>query len=80
MLHRGIHELVIRPFRIAEAEFRVWRALLPQQVADTDPMRWMRLTSSSRAGGVLRYSMTRGTSPLLRISASTLRDVPQVGL
>ena len=34
----------------------------------------------SRSGGVFRYSMTVGSSPLLRIRASTLRDVPQTGL
>ena len=44
------------------------------------PMRRIRSTSSARAGGVFRYSMTRGSSPLLRIRPSTLRDVPQAGI
>jgi hypothetical protein len=36
--------------------------------------------SSSRVGGVFKYSMTFGSSPELRIIASTFRDVPQAGL
>ena len=44
------------------------------------PMRWMRPLSSSRVGGVFRYSMTCGSSPLLRMRARVLRDVPQAGL
>jgi len=34
----------------------------------------------ARSGGVLRYSMMAGSMPLLRISPSTLREVPQAGL
>ena len=30
--------------------------------------------------GVLRYSMTRGSAPLLRIMARVLREVPHLGL
>jgi hypothetical protein len=37
-------------------------------------------TSRSRVGGVFRYSMISGSSPLYRIIASVLRDVPQSGL
>jgi hypothetical protein len=37
-------------------------------------------TSLSRLGGVFRYSMTVGSSPLWRIMARVLRDVPQSGL
>jgi hypothetical protein len=36
--------------------------------------------SSARLGGVLRYSMTRGSMPALRIIASVLREVPQSAL
>ena len=36
--------------------------------------------SFSLEGGVLRYSMTTGSMPAWRISASVLRDVPQAGL
>ena len=35
----------------------------------------MSATSSARVGGVFRYSTIVGSSPLLRISASALRDV-----
>jgi hypothetical protein len=37
-------------------------------------------TSFARPGGVFMYSTTSGSTPLLRISASVLRDVPQSGL
>src|SRR3954454_11341643 len=41
-------------------------------------------TTSSRIlsfeGGVLRYSITTGSMPAWRISASVLRDVPHAGL
>jgi len=36
--------------------------------------------SRARVGGSFRYSMTTGSSPLRRIMASVLRDVPQAGL
>jgi hypothetical protein len=36
--------------------------------------------SRARLGGFFRYSMTSGVSPLCRIIASVLRDVPQAGL
>jgi hypothetical protein len=31
-------------------------------------------------GGILGYSMTTGSTPLWRLMASALRDVPQSGL
>jgi hypothetical protein len=34
----------------------------------------------SRLGGSFRYSMMIGSSPLCRIIASVLREVPQFGL
>ena len=34
----------------------------------------------AREGGVFRYSTTCGSTPASRMSASTLRDVPQSGL
>ena len=37
-------------------------------------------TSRARLGGVFRYSITSGSSPLCRIIASVLREVPQAGL
>jgi hypothetical protein len=40
----------------------------------------MSAINCSRLGGVLRYSITSGSSPLCRIIASVLRDVPQLGL
>jgi hypothetical protein len=43
-------------------------------------MRAMSCASMARLGGVLRYSMTCGSTPEVRISASVLRDVPQAGL
>jgi hypothetical protein len=40
------------------------------------------ITSISRArpGGFFRYSIISGSSPLCRIMASVLREVPQAGL
>ena len=43
-------------------------------------MRPINSINSAREGGVFRYSTMRGSSPLLRIRARTLRDVPQAGL
>jgi hypothetical protein len=44
------------------------------------PIASMRPRSVARSGGVFRYSITRGSAPLLRISASVLRELPQSGL
>jgi hypothetical protein len=44
------------------------------------PVAAIKATSSARLWGVLRYSMTVGSMPALRIIASTLREVPHFGL
>ena len=44
------------------------------------PMRLTIAFSSDRLGGVLRYSMTLGLSPLLSIRAKVFREVLQLGL
>ena len=44
------------------------------------PVAAISATSVARSGGVLRYSMTSGSTPLFRIMASVLRDVPHLGL
>ncbi|CPO59925.1 Uncharacterised protein [Bordetella pertussis] len=44
------------------------------------PMATINDRSVAASGGVFRYSMMAGYSPLLRISPSTLRDVAQAGL
>jgi hypothetical protein len=43
-------------------------------------MRAMSWVSIARLGGVFRYSTTCGSTPVLRIIASVLREVPQSGL
>ena len=43
------------------------------------PLAAIKATSCSRVGGVLRYSITSGSTPLLRIIASVLREVPHRG-
>ena len=42
-------------------------------------MRRSSSANSAREGGAFRYSTTRGSSPLLRMSAWTLREVAQSG-
>jgi hypothetical protein len=44
------------------------------------PARTISCASMSRVGGVLRYSITCGSIPALRIIASVLREVPHSGL
>ena len=40
----------------------------------------IRASSCARSGGVLRYRITSGSTPLLRIMARVLREVPHEGL
>ena len=44
------------------------------------PVAAMSSTSFARPGGFFRYSTIIGSTPLLRIIASVLREVPQAGL
>jgi len=44
------------------------------------PIALINSISRARLGGFFRYSITSGASPLWRIIASVLRDVPQDGL
>jgi hypothetical protein len=41
---------------------------------------WMRFASSSREGGVLRYSLTGRLRAAAANEAEDVRDVPQAGL
>ena len=80
MLQHEIHQVRVTPFGVLQPEFVVRRAFLTQQLAWAMPIK---LSSSSRRsldGGVLRYSMTSGSTPLLRMRANVLREVPQAGL
>jgi len=76
----GIEQLIVGEGRIVEAELVVSRSLAAQDLAHADPHLPDERDSLSRVGGFLRYSMTSGSAPLLRISANALRDVPQAGL
>ena len=80
VLHHEVDQLVIRPFGIAEVELGIGRALLAEKRGGPMPMLASNPTRVSREGGVTRYSMTSGSSPLWRIIANVLRDVPQAGL
>ena len=68
MRHHRIDQLVIAQSGIIQPQLVVRRALPAQHIAHRNPHALMRLTSSSRLGGFFRYSMTTGSSPLLRIS------------
>jgi hypothetical protein len=80
MLKHQIDQLVVRPLRIVELQFIVRRALAAKQITGRDPMDLSRPTSSSRVGGVFRYSITVGSTPLFRIMPNVLRELPQSGL
>ena len=62
-----VDELFIAPLGIVESELLVGRALLAQKGADGMPIAATNPFSRSRPGGVFRYSMTVGSSPLWRI-------------
>ncbi len=80
MRQHEIDQLVVGPFRIGEAELRIGRAFLAQQACAAHLHGAQQRDKLSRLGGVFRYSMTIGSSPLCRIMASVLREVPQAGL
>jgi len=44
------------------------------------PIAVISCTNLLRVGGVFKYSITSGSTPLARIIANVLRDVPQAGL
>ena len=63
--------------------FGAYRHLLQllKEVGLDDHLTWKAHEMTfSRPGGCLRYSMTSGSAPLLRMSASVLREVPHCGL
>jgi len=81
MRQHRVEKLVIRQARITEAELGI--LAYPSQRSSARmvmPMRAMSFSSIERLGGVLRYSVTWGSMPALRIIASVLREVPQSGL
>ena len=74
-------KLVVGQGRVVEPELGIGRALLAQQRTQRKAhARDQAAASSARDGGVLRYSITCGSMPALRIMASVLREVPQAGL
>ena len=81
MCQHLIDELLVGPLRVIEAELLVGRALFARVRARTEiPIAEINSFSLSREGGVLRYSITVGSTPLWRIMASVLREMPQSGL
>jgi hypothetical protein len=70
---------IVQP-RIIQPQFRVGRILLPQAARSVIPAAPTSSMMRSRLGGVLRYSITWGSTPDCRIMASVLREVPQSGL
>jgi hypothetical protein len=65
MRQHEIEQLVVAPFCVGKPQFRI------------APISSI---SHSRLGGFFKYSITCGSSPLCRIIASVLREVPQAGL
>ena len=63
---------------VSAGEIRDVMQILPEDIRALPPLEEARL--SDRVGGVFRYSMIWGSSPLARIIANVLRDVPQSGL
>ena len=56
-------------------------AMIRQSGEEPEVIEYLRNPPSrARSGGFLRYSMISGSSPLCRIIASVLREVPQAGL
>ena len=74
--HR-IDQFVVGQRGIIETQVVIRRAIDSYCVSHPEAIR---SRSVSREGGVLRYSMIVGSTPALRISASVLREVPQLGL
>ena len=66
--------------RVIQPQLAVRRAFLAQHCAEGMPMRRTRSSSPARLGGVFGYSMMTGSTPVARITANVLRDVPQAGL
>lgn len=75
-----VDQLLIGQIGIVEAEFVIGRTCIAQQIAHTNAHRLDELAQFSSDGGVFRYSMISGSTPLRRIMASTFREVPQSGL
>ena len=76
----GVEQLLVGEPRILEPELGVWCPLLTEKLSNRDPHCSHELAKFSFEGGVLRYSMTTGSMPAWRISASVLREVPHAGL
>jgi hypothetical protein len=77
VLQHQCDELVVRPFRVVEAEVVIGRTLPAQQLAGRIPMACSSSIKRSRVGGVFKYSMISGSSPPCRIMARVLREVLQ---
>ena len=81
MRQHEVDQFVVAPFRIGEPKFRIRRALLRATAREPEfPSPRSARSAAPGSAGSLRYSITSGSSPLCRIMASVLREVPQSGL
>lgn len=80
VLEHLVDEFIVGPLRIIEPKLRIRRAFCRSKARTGMPIIWINAMSRSRLGGFLRYSMMCGSTPLWRIIARTLREVPQAGL
>ena len=78
MRHHEIDQLVVRQFRIAEAELGIGRALLAQQRPDRDAHGGNQLDQLCAGRRRLENSMTTGSSPPWR-TGEVFRACPKLG-
>ena len=80
MRQHEIEQLVVAPFRVGQSHFGVRRTLFAQQGADGNSRRLDQFDQPRAARRVFEIFDTSRSSPLCRIMASVLREVPQEGL
>ena len=73
-------QFVVAPFRVVESKVVKWSAFLPQQRTRRDPHARDQFDEARARRWRLQIFDDDRLLPLLRISASTLREVPQPGL
>jgi hypothetical protein len=75
-----IDQLIVCQIQVVEAEFRVGVPFLRIASRTVRLASAIIFTSSPRVGGVLRYSITVGSIPALRIISNVFLDVPKAGV
>lgn len=73
-------QFLVGPFGVAQIQLGIGGAYFPQDLAHGGAHGALPGLGLFGAGRGIRYSMTVGSTPLLRSMASTLREVPQAGL